>query len=134
MCIRVGEALMKLVADKLSVMRGSRAILTGVTFTVEAGSSLVLTGPNGAGKTTLIRAVAGLIPLPAGRILLEGGAPELTVGEQCHYVGHLNAVKSNLTVEENALFWAYFLEGNRKDISRALDQFGLSRLKDIPVA
>ena len=33
------------------------------------------------------------------------------LGEQCHYVGHLNAVKASLTVEENAAFWCRFLGG-----------------------
>ena len=42
---------------------------------------------------------------------LDGGDAERSVGEQCHYVGHLNALKSSLTVEENATFWCRFLGG-----------------------
>ena len=33
---------------------------------------VVLVGPNGAGKTTLLRAIAGLAPIDAGRISLDG--------------------------------------------------------------
>jgi molybdate transport system ATP-binding protein len=36
------------------------------------GETLVVVGPNGAGKTTLLRAVAGLAPIDAGRIVLDG--------------------------------------------------------------
>jgi molybdate transport system ATP-binding protein len=37
------------------------------------GEVLAVLGPNGAGKTTLLRALAGLLPLRAGRIALRGG-------------------------------------------------------------
>jgi molybdate transport system ATP-binding protein len=38
----------------------------------EPGSTVVLLGPNGAGKTTLLRALAGLRPLDAGRVAVDG--------------------------------------------------------------
>ena len=36
------------------------------------GEVVVLVGPNGAGKTTLLRALAGLEPLTAGSVMLDG--------------------------------------------------------------
>ncbi|MGH8827715.1 MAG: ABC transporter ATP-binding protein [Jiangellaceae bacterium] len=39
---------------------------------VAAGDVLVLLGPNGSGKSTLLAALAGLIPLDAGRIEIDG--------------------------------------------------------------
>jgi molybdate transport system ATP-binding protein len=38
----------------------------------DAGEVVALLGPNGAGKTTALRALAGLTPLSAGHILLDG--------------------------------------------------------------
>jgi molybdate transport system ATP-binding protein len=47
-----------------------------VEVTVATGELVVLLGPNGAGKTTLLRAVAGLVELDAGRVVLDGAVLE----------------------------------------------------------
>ncbi len=123
---------MRLTGDNLSAVRGGRTLFADLGFSVDGGAALVLTGPNGAGKTTLLRIIAGLMPPAAGRIALEGGALEAPVGEQCHYVGHLAAVKPSLSIEENARFWSGFLGGARDRVGAALDTFGLETLRDIP--
>jgi molybdate transport system ATP-binding protein len=43
-----------------------------VSVEIEAGQVVALVGPNGAGKTTLLRALAGIVPLSEGRVLLDG--------------------------------------------------------------
>lgn len=48
--------------------------VNGVTLGLPAGEIGVLIGPSGCGKTTLLRAVAGLEPVSAGRIGLDGQA------------------------------------------------------------
>jgi len=123
---------MKLVADRLGAIRGGRRVLAGLSFALAAGEALLLTGPNGAGKTTLIRILAGLLQPSEGGVALDGGDGERTLGEQCHYVGHLDAVKASLTVEENAAFWCRFLGGERGRVPGALEAFGLAALRDIP--
>jgi heme exporter protein A len=130
----VGEALMKLIAEKLTSVRGGAVVFSEVSFEVASGEALVLGGPNGAGKTTLIRIVAGLLQPAAGKVRLEGGEARRTLAEECHYVGHLNAVKSNLSVEENALFWNRFLADGRTGAAKALATFGLTHVRDIPAA
>jgi heme exporter protein A len=127
---------MRLIAEALTSTRGGRSLFSGLSFALEGGKALLLMGPNGAGKTTLIRILAGLLAPTAGAVRLEGGGPELGVGEQCHYVGHLNALKAGLTVEENASFWCRFLgTGASADrIEAALATFGLAELRDIPTA
>lgn len=123
---------MKLVSERLSSVRGGRTLFSDLSFAVEAGSALAVTGPNGSGKTTLVRTLAGLLKPAAGRVRLEGGQPDWLPGEECHYVGHLNAVKASLTVEENAEFWSRYLGGAQHDIATALETFGLTSLRDIP--
>ena len=124
---------MKLMAEAVSVMRGDRMVVTHLSFGVEAGEALVLVGPNGAGKTTLIRCIAGLLKPSAGQVRLEGGQPERTLGEECHYVGHLNGLKASLTVEENATFWSRYLGGASEQIEPTLATFGLTTARDVPV-
>ena len=43
-----------------------------IDLVVEKGEFFVLMGPTGAGKTVLLEAVAGLVPLESGRILISG--------------------------------------------------------------
>jgi heme exporter protein A len=131
---RAGEALMKLLVENLALNRGGRPLLAGISFLVGAGEVLVLLGANGVGKTTLIRAIAGLFAPAAGSIRIEGGEPERSVGEQCHYIGHLNGVKASLTVAQNAAFWGRFLGRSRDRLDAALAAFGLANLRDIPAA
>jgi heme exporter protein A len=123
---------MKLMAEAVGVMRGDRMVVTHLSFAVEAGEALVLVGPNGAGKTTLIRCIAGLLKPSAGQIRFEGGQPERALGEECHYVGHLNGVKASLTVEENAAFWCRYLGGAAEQVEPALATFGLVTTRDLP--
>ncbi|MET0324225.1 MAG: ABC transporter ATP-binding protein [Ilumatobacteraceae bacterium] len=43
-----------------------------VQFTVEPGELIAILGPNGAGKSTVLRCVAGLLPIEAGSIRIDG--------------------------------------------------------------
>lgn len=129
---------MQLVAEKLTLERGGRAIVRGLSLAVSSGEALLLTGANGAGKTTLLRALAGLLPVASGAIRLDGGDPERRIGEQAHAIGHLNALKGSLTVAENLAFWANYLgspeAGAMARVRAALDRFNLAALAAIPAA
>src|SRR5260370_33388740 len=118
-------------------IRGGRRVFCGVGFSIAAGAALILTGPNGAGKSSLLRLIAGLIHPAEGRIALEGADPELSVGEQSHYVGHVDPLKPALTVTENLAFWARFLNGARAVdeavlVERGLETVGLADLARLP--
>lgn len=128
---------LQLHADNLTVERGTRTVISGLTFSADAGHALLLTGPNGAGKTTLIRTIAGFITPVSGSITLKGDVGDRDIAELCHYVGHLTGVKANLTAAENLAFWAEYLGGgeNRTIADRvddALEAFGLLSLADYP--
>ena len=55
----------------VSLQRGARRILAGVTFDTARGELLAIMGPSGSGKTTILRSVAGLEPFQSGRIAIE---------------------------------------------------------------
>jgi iron complex transport system ATP-binding protein len=59
-------------ARAISVVRGPRRILDGVSLAVEPSKFLAVAGPNGSGKTTLLRALLGLWPLERGSVVLHG--------------------------------------------------------------
>jgi branched-chain amino acid transport system ATP-binding protein len=87
-------------------------VLEGVSLNIEPGRITCLLGANGAGKTTLIRAILGLTPARAGRILLDGrditSLPThriVAAGIACIPEGR--KVFPKLTVEENLRIGAY---------------------------
>lgn len=61
-----------LAVENIDVAYGRAPVLRGVSLEVRAGEILCLLGRNGAGKTTLMKAVMGLLPLGAGRVVLDG--------------------------------------------------------------
>jgi ABC-type polar amino acid transport system ATPase subunit len=67
-----------LAVSRLDVRRGGRAVVEEVTFEADRGDVVAIMGPSGAGKTTVARAIAGLEPLAAGTIRIDG--LELTPG------------------------------------------------------
>ena len=77
-------------------VRGGREVFAGLDFAVAAGEALVVTGRNGAGKSSLLRLIAGPVRRTPAGSSLEGGDPELSIGEQAHYLGHQDALKPSL--------------------------------------
>jgi heme exporter protein A len=126
--------LMRLSAVELSCRRGGREVFAGLSFAVSAGEALIVTGRNGAGKSSLLRTIAGLLHSAQGRLTLEGGDPELSVGEQAHYLGHQDAIKPSLAVAENLAFWAGFFGAASDDVAGPLAAVGLETLAALPAA
>src|SRR5689334_4781444 len=111
--------MLRLFGQDLSCIRGFRPVFHDINFGLAGGEALALTGRNGAGKSTLLRLIAGLLHPAAGTVVLQGGAGDASVGEQAHYLGHLDAFKPALTVTENLVFWSRYL-GASQPIAPAL--------------
>jgi ABC-type polar amino acid transport system ATPase subunit len=56
----------------LEVRRGARSVVRGVSLDVPRGEILAVMGASGAGKTSVLRAVAGLDPIAAGTVAIDG--------------------------------------------------------------
>ncbi|RQH04795.1 heme ABC exporter ATP-binding protein CcmA [Bradyrhizobium sp. RP6] len=123
---------MRLSGHGLRCVRGGREVFAGLGFTAASGEAVAVMGRNGSGKTSLLRLIAGLLVPAGGTIELDGGDAELTVPEQCHYLGHRDALKPALTVAENLSFWAAFLGGERGDAAATLATVGLDHATHLP--
>jgi heme exporter protein A len=134
---------MRFEVDKLAARRGEDLLFRDVSFALEAGGSLVVTGPNGSGKSTLLRVLAGLLPADSGsvRLVPEDGSEERPAREACHYLGHKNAMKRELTVDENLTFWQSFMaregaDGDKKGAGMTADEaaeaVGLGGISHLP--
>jgi branched-chain amino acid transport system ATP-binding protein len=95
-------------------------IVRGVSLDVARGEIVALLGPNGAGKSTLVRAIAGLVGVTSGRIVLDG--QEVT-GRPAHqlvraglgFVPQTENVFTRLSVEDHlALAAAGVKRGDRR--------------------
>ncbi len=128
------NAPLQLDARSLACERGGRMVFRDVSFSLGSGEALVVIGPNGVGKSSLLRLLAGLVDISAGEIALEGGLVDMRLAEQIHYIGHLDALKPAMTVQETAQFWSGFLGGSEADLGRAFSVFDLEALRDLPVA
>lgn len=63
---------MTLVADNLTLERGGRSVVSGLTATLEPGRITAIVGPNGAGKSSLLLGLAGLLEPVSGSVTIDG--------------------------------------------------------------
>ena len=124
---------MRLIAENLGGERGGETVFANIGFALDKGEALIVTGPNGSGKSTLLRIVAGLLPAAGGKVLVEGGGEAFpTVASASHYLGHLNAMKTALSVEENLGFWRAFQGEPGLGVEEALETVALGGLGHLP--
>lgn len=119
----------------LTCIRGERVVFSGLDFSIESGEALYLLGHNGAGKSSLLRTMAGFLR-PAEGSLDWDGQPlseyPAAHRRRIHYVGHHDAIKGVLTVEENIAFWAGLHGKGDGTAKAALERFGLAPLSKSP--
>jgi iron complex transport system ATP-binding protein len=81
---------MTLAADDLTVALSGAEVLHNVTVVLEPGTITAICGPNGAGKSTLLGALAGLIELARGQVVLDGKQlASLHPRERARRIGYL---------------------------------------------
>ena len=123
-----------LAAHGLAFARNEEPVFGPLDFAVDAGEALLVQGSNGSGKTTLLRVLAGLLRADSGQVLIQGkpAAPDLRA-RAVAYLGHLPALKGELTVLENLDFLCG-LHGRREGqrIEAALEITGMAGYEDAP--
>jgi len=95
-----------LVLEDLTVHRGGRPVVQGVSLEIPPGQVTALLGPNGAGKSSLVLAVGGVLRPTGGRVTLgehdlTGRPPERIRRAGVAVVPEGRRVLSDLSVEDN---------------------------------
>ena len=94
----------QLKGENLGCERGGRTLFSSLNFDLKSGQAMIIEGENGAGKTSLLRIITGLSQPVEGKILWNNENIE-DIAEQfqanLQYIGHMSAVKRELTVREN---------------------------------
>jgi ABC-2 type transport system ATP-binding protein len=111
----------------LVVDRGKRRVLDGISCDIRRGSVTGLLGPSGSGKTTLMRAIVGVQIVRSGTVTVLGepaGSASLrrTVG----YLTQAPSIYADLTVRENARYFAALFGYGAAEADRAVADVGLA--------
>ena len=126
-----------ILVKKLVKRFGWKTILRGVDFQVQPGEFVALLGPNGAGKTTFLRILASLSRPSVGEVTIAGyKLPDQAaqVRARLGVVSHLPLLYSDLSAEENLLFYArlYGIAHRPSRIAEVLEIIGLeTRRRDL---
>jgi heme exporter protein A len=126
-------------AVDLTCVRGDRRLFHDLSLTLSPGEVLQVEGENGAGKTSLLRILAGLGQPASGEVRWRGipiARQREAYGRALLYLGHLGALKEELTGLENLLTDARLAGWPAMDRARvmaALERMGLQRVAALPV-
>ncbi|KUN01782.1 multidrug ABC transporter ATP-binding protein [Streptomyces yokosukanensis] len=107
---------------------GGRAVVDGVSFTVEEGEIFGILGPNGAGKTTTVECVEGLRVPDTGRVRVAGLDPVADHDEVARILGaqlQQSELQAKLTVREALELYAAFYP-NPADWQPLAERLGLT--------
>ena len=109
---------------RAAIQRGNRLVLRDYSFEANSSEIIWVRGANGSGKSTLLRALAGLLPLAAGRLQCNG---RIALTDDHH------ALDPERTVEDNLRFWAKLDDANPTMLEKALEALDLVALAELPV-
>ncbi|WP_299872225.1 cytochrome c biogenesis heme-transporting ATPase CcmA [uncultured Cocleimonas sp.] len=122
----------------LTCTRGDRELFSDLSFKLENSQLMRLEGTNGSGKTTLLRTLCGLFLADEGEILWDGveiKKQDEAFRKELLYLGHQNAIKSDLTAYENLKLNCLMsgINVSQEQLMDALDTIGLFAFEDFPV-
>lgn len=123
--------------SNLACSRGDHRLFSGLSFALQPGQIMQIQGANGSGKTSLLRTLCGFIQPDEGKISWDGcdvrELDEAYYG-QMMYLGHLNAIKDELSALENLRISSGLsgAELNESGAIAALRRMGLKGRERLP--
>jgi len=123
-----------LTCSELALGYDGHPVLSGVSFTVQAGNYLCIVGENGSGKTTLMKTILGLQKPLRGTITFGDGLRQNEIG----YLPQQTAVQKDFpaTVQEIVLSGCQAHTGRRPFYSReekSLAESNMARMELLPL-
>ena len=124
-------------ARQLECTRGERRLFSELSFRLGRGQLLRVAGANGSGKTSLLRIMCGLLAPSAGELRWRGQpirAEREEYSRNLVFIGHLNALKDDLTALENLQFTAALagMSAGAERMLTGLDRFGVAHCAALP--
>ena len=123
--------------SNLACSRGDHRLFSGLSFVLHPGQIMQVQGANGSGKTSLLRTLCGFLMPDEGTIIWRGENTR-DLDEDYHaemlYLGHLNAIKDELSALENLRISAGLsgIELDEKEAIAALRHMGLRGREMLP--
>ena len=120
---------------QLRCVRDDRVLFEDLCFTLNSGQALLIEGPNGSGKTSLLRLLCGFRQADSGDIVWCGKSTENNAQyfTEMAYVGHLDGIKKELTVEENLKLAQAMTLASALSIEQALVKVRMAGYEDMRV-
>lgn len=123
--------------SNLACSRGDHRLFSGLSFTLHPGQIMQVQGANGSGKTSLLRTLCGFMMPDEGDIAWCGeniGELDEAYCAEMLYLGHLNAIKDELSALENLRISAGLsgIELSEKEAVIALRRMGLRGRERLP--
>ena len=113
-----------IVAENIGYKINENKLFHRMSFNIDRGEALHIKGSNGSGKSTLIRIILGITQPVKGTI------ENKSTKEIC-YLGHKNALKSYLTLEDNINLMQL---NNNMMLNDYLEKLELEKYKDVTVS
>lgn len=123
--------------SNLACSRGDHRLFSGLSFALHPGHIMQVQGENGSGKTSLLRTLCGFMMPDEGDIVWNGSSVSELQEEyyaDMLYLGHLNAIKDELSGLENLRISAGLsgIELDEKEAIAALRRMGLKGRELLP--
>ena len=113
-----------IVAENIGYKINENKLFYNISFDIKQGEALHIKGRNGSGKSTLIRIILGITEP------VKGTLENKSTKEMC-YIGHKNALKTYLTLDDNINLMQL---GNSEMLKSYLDKLELNKYRDVTVS
>ena len=113
-----------IVAENIGYKINENKLFHNISFDIKQGEALHIKGRNGSGKSTLIRIILGITEP------VKGTLENKSTKEIC-YLGHKNALKTYLTLDDNINLMQL---GNCDMLKSYLDKLELNKYRDVTVS